>query len=408
MSDPAIVEVRGGVAGTTACYEDLLALAEAWESTAGQALGWAGTGARVLLDADLLSSCPLAPWTFATAEHAVLAATAGPDGVGRLAAGWETDALSLRAVVAGLRAADAAVAGSFGSLGLAVATAPTWLPAAADVLGRLYPDGRVVGHPLPVAVPASHRAPRGVRDLVEHLAELSALSGPGHPERNGTLEVQTLHLPDGRVRHVVYLPGTDDMTTLPWSRDGDVRDMGANVELAASADSDYARGVLDALSAAGVGPDEPVLVAGHSQGGLLAARLVGAEGFSIDDAVTLGAPIAQVDLPRDARLLALEHRSDVVPLLDAGANPDTRGEVTVVFDTDAGADTDTDTDTGHDTGGLARRHGFPAYAAGAALVDATSDPSVAAALRHLEDAGFLAAPPGTVVTSQVVQLVRRP
>lgn len=396
MSDGSIVEVRGGVAGTTACYEDLLALADTWEDTAARALGWAATGARVLLDTDLLSSCPLAPWSFAAAEHAVLAATAGPDGIGRVAAGWESDAVSLRLVVTGLRTADEAVAGSLGALGLAVAAAPAWLPVAADVLGRLYPDGRVVGGPVPLAVPASRRAPRGVGDLVEHLAELSALSAPDHPERNGTLELQTLRLPDGRVRHVLYLPGTDDMATLPWTRDTDARDMGANVELAASADSDYARGVLDALTAAGVGPDEPVLVAGHSQGGLLAARLVGAEGFSIDHAVTLGAPIGQVHLPGDGQVLALEHRGDVVPLLDAGPNPDTRGEVTVVFD------------TGPEAGGVAARHGFPAYAEGATLVDTSSDPSVVAALRELEDEGFLAAPPGTVVTGQVLQVVREP
>ena len=378
----------------TAMHEDLLALADAWAGAAGQLLDWAAAGGRVLLDPDLLLSAPLAPVTFAAAEAGVLAATAGPDGLGLEAAAWEADAVSVRQVVAGLRAVDAAVAGSFGSLGLAVATAPVWVPAAADVLGRLYPDGRVTSQVVPLAVPASGVAPRDVGDLVEHLAQLSALSGPTHPDRNGTLEVQTLVLPDGRVRHVVYLPGTDDMTTLPWTRDGDARDMGANLELAASADSDYARGVLDALAGAGVGPDEPVLVAGHSQGGLLAARLVGAEGFAIDHAVTLGAPIAQVGLPADSRVLALEHRADVVPLLDAGSNPDTRGEVTVVFDT--GADTVRD------------RHGFPAYAAGADLVDASTDPSVVAQLRDLEACGFLDAPAGTVVTSQVVQVVRQP
>lgn len=394
MSGPTIVEVTGGVGGVTACHEDLLALADAWADAAALLLAWAGTGTRVLLDPDLVLSAPLAPVTFAVAEACVLAATAGPDGLAVEAAAWEVDAASVRLVVAGLRAVDAAVAGSFGSLGLAVATAPLWVPAAADVLGRLYPDGRVTARPLPLAVPGSRVAPRGVGDLARHLSRLSALSGPGHPGRNGTLEVQTLVLPDGRVRHVVYLPGTDDMTTLPWTRDGDARDMGANLELVASADSDYARGVLDALTEAGVGPDEPVLVAGHSQGGLLAARLVGAEGFSIDHAVTLGAPIGHVGLPADSRVLALEHRADVVPLLDGGANPDTRGEVTVVFDTDAS--------------GVMDRHGFPAYAAGADLVDSSTDPSVVAQLAGLRDAGFLAPPPGTVVTSQVVQVVRQP
>lgn len=393
MSEPTILEVRGGVAGVAAVHEELLALAAAYSSAALLMAEWATDGARMLLDPDLLASAPLAPASFGEAESRVLTATAGPDGIGVEAVAWEADAVALHLTVAGLRAADEATAASLGLLGLAVTTAPMWVPVAADLLGRLYPDGRVTARGVPLGVRSSGSAPRDVADLVAHLSELSELSDPTRPEHNGTVEVQTLTLPGEMVRHVLYLPGTDDMGTLPWTRDQDARDMGANIELSGSADSDYARGVLDALAAAGVGPDEPVLVAGHSQGGLLAARLIGAEGYSIDHAVTLGAPIGHVDLPADSRVLALEHRADVVPLLDGGANPDTRGEVTVVFDTGAS--------------GVMDRHGYPAYAEGAALVDDSTDPSVLAQVRELEELGFLAAPAGTVLTSQVFQVVRQ-
>lgn len=391
MSEPTIVEVRGGVAGVTASYDQLLALADAWSDAAAAWGSWAADDTRLALDPHLLASAPLAPLTFAEAEGRVLAAASG---LGVEALAWEADADAVRLVVVGLRDADDAVRASLGALGLAVATAPVWVPAAADVLGRLYPDGHVVARPVPIPVPETPAGPRDIGDLVERLSRLSALSGPDQPEHHGTFELQTLALPDGRVRHVLYLPGTDDMGTLPWTRDGDARDMGANLELAASVDSDYARGVLDAVAAAGVGPDQPVLVAGHSQGGLLAARLVGADGFSIDHAVTLGSPIGHVGLPTDSRVLALEHRGDVVPLLDGGPNPDTRGQVTVVFDTHAS--------------GVMERHGYPAYAAGAGLVDASAHPSVLAHVQALEAVGFLAAPAGTVVTSQVLQAVRQP
>ena len=49
-----------------------------------------------------------------------------------------------------------------------------------------------------------------------------------------------------------------------------------------------------------------------------------------------------------------------------------------------------------------------AYAEGAALVDASTDPSVHAAVRELHRAGFLGAAEGTEVTSRVFQVVREP
>lgn len=393
-----VLEVRGGVAGLGVALEELHSLAAQYDEAATRMLDWAADGAAVLVDPDLIASAPLAPVTFAEAEACVLSATAGPDGIGVQALGWQADAAALRLTASRLESTEDLVAAGFGLLGAAVATAPRWIPIGADLLGRLYPDGHGHARSLPgLAVPASRTAPRTVHDVVRHLAQLSELSRPEHPARSGTVAVQTLTAPDGRVRHLLLLPGTDDMTTRPWTRDRDVRDMGVNLELAGDAPNDYAEGVLAALERAGVGPGESVLVAGHSQGGLLAARLladVDEHGYALTHAVILGAPIAQVDgYPAEARLLALEQRGDVVPLLDSGANPETRGQVTVRFDSAAS--------------GLLERHSFPAYAAGAALVDASTHPSVTDQVASMEAAGFLRAPEGTVVTSQIFQVVRR-
>ncbi|MAO80733.1 alpha/beta hydrolase [uncultured Nocardioides sp.] len=485
MSGPSgeIVGVTGGQAGVAASWAALLALADRYDEAAERMRGWAGEGADVLLDPDLLASGLLSPVTFAEAEAGVLAATVGPDGVGTESLGWEVDARSLRLVVAALSAADSGVAEAVAGLEHLVgrtvgwtigATAPALLPvgllaagrtvllapdlpqraapalerwltahpeevehlvagggglleglwdgltptvpggpwglpldtgdaaAAAALLSRLYPDGRVRATPLPgVRVEASSRAPGDVADLVEHVAQLSELSGPEHPEMNGTIELQTLTGGDGSVRHVLYLPGTDDMTTLPWTRDGDVRDMGTNLSLMGGLDDGYAHGVLAALERSGVG-DDPVLVVGHSQGGMLAADLLASapeHGVAISHAVTLGSPTGQLaGFPEGSHLLSLEHRGDVVPLLDGVANPDTVEQVTVTFDTDGA--------TGGRSAGVADHHGFPAYAQGAALVDTSADPSVRAAVQELERAGFLRAPEGTSVTSRVLQLVR--
>lgn len=397
-SAPEPIDVRGGVAGVSASLEELLVLAGAYDSAAWTLGVWAAEGARILVDPDLLASAPLSPLSLARAEADVLAATMAPDGLAGEVLGWETDAIALRVLVAHLRATDDLVASGMGLLGTAVLSAPDWLPRVADLAGRLYPDGDARTRPVPLSVPAGATAPRGVGDLVTHLQQLSRLSGPGHPEHNGTIAVQTLSAPDGSVRHVLLLPGTDDMTTRPWTRDGDVRDMGVNLELAAGAPDDYTRGVLDALAQAGVGPDEPVLVAGHSQGGTAAARLLeGAadHGYALTHAVVLGAPVAAVGgYPTGARLLALEQRGDVVPLLDGGPNPDSRQQVTVGFDSGV-----------H---GVQERHSFSAYAAGAALVDASTHPSVLEQVGSMQEAGFLAAPEGTEVTSRVFQVVREP
>lgn len=269
--------------------------------------------------------------------------------------------------------------------------------AAAALLARLYPGRPSRTTLLPgVRVQSSTTAPRSVADLVDHARQLSELSGPDHPERNGTLELQTLTGPGGDTRHVLLLPGTDDMTTLPWTEDGDVRDMGTNLRLVGGLDNGYADGVLDALVQAGVG-DDPVLVVGHSQGGMVAADLLASaaeHGVPISHAVTLGSPTGQLDgFPVGSHVLSLEHRGDVVPLLDGVANPDSVEQVTVTFDT-------------ADPGGVAAHHGFGAYAEGAALVDASTDPSVHAAVRELHRAGFLGAPEGTEVTSRLFQVVR--
>jgi hypothetical protein len=404
------LEVSGGVAGVAAVHRELLALAWEYDEAAERMRGWAARGAAVLVDPDLLASGLLSPVTLAAAEAQVLAATAGPDGVGVESLAWEVDAAALRTTAGLLLDADRLAAAGLDRLllplGPVLVSAPGWVPPVAGALARLYPDGSPVVRPVPgVAVPASHTAPRSVRDLVEHLRQLSALSPPDAPARNGTVELQTLTTTDGARRHVLLLPGTDDMTTLPWTRDGDVRDMGANLALVGGVPDDVTDGVLEALVDAGVG-EEPVLVVGHSQGGMVAAALLARadeHGLSIRHAVTLGSPTGWLPgVPAGSQVLSLEHRGDVVPLLDGGANPDSVEQVTVTFGP---------VDDGRGRGGLealADRHGFAAYAEGASLVDASDHPSVRAQVAGLRSAGFLDPADGTSVSSRLLQVVREP
>lgn len=103
---PPIESVSGGSHGVQAGYEQMLALAERYESQAADFVEMAGLGARVMANGDLLESSILSPGSFADAEAQVLDATTGADGLTLRAIGIEADALGVRAVVAAFQASD--------------------------------------------------------------------------------------------------------------------------------------------------------------------------------------------------------------------------------------------------------------------------------------------------------------
>lgn len=297
-----------------------------------------------------------------------------------------------------------------GVLGLPGLVAPALAPphpdtaSGAGALAGLYDDGEPGVQPLDPATLHDLAAAEGVpvpelgrpADLAGLLATLGGVAGlsvGAGSQLNGTVAVTTLTGPDGRQQHLVYVPGTDDMATTPWSQDGDVRDMGTNLDLVAGHPTSYAAGVLEAMHQAGVRPGDPVLLVGHSQGGMVAGALA-AQGspYAVGHVVTAGSPLAQVDLPAGVHALSLENVGDVVPLTDGEPNAPTVGHVTVTFD--GGGQ------------GITGHHGYPQYVAGAGAADASTDPSVAAALDELHASGFLGAGPGTGVHSQVFQITR--
>jgi hypothetical protein len=470
---PPITGVGGGVAGLTAAYAAMEALADRY-TAAGDRLGdHAADDTRVLADGDLLESAPLSPVTFAEAEARVLDASAGVHGALEAAVSYRADALVVSATVAAYQECDRLVSASFQVLDYAVGRAigeavvtiapellvaglvavPAWhhLPAetrrrldgeledwvddhpgvvqhGVDASGGLL-DGLLSGLPLvggvaglaafhptlgdaaadlaglyPDEGPAQVRRrgdlevalgrtpPHDLAGLMRHLEATNDLSTPDHPDDQGTIEVQTLRARDGTVRHVVYLPGTDTLATVPWRPDADVRDLPADLHVIAGDRSTYAAGIERAMREAGIGPHEPVLLVGHSLGGMEAASLL-AKGsrFDITHVVTAGSPIGgESGYPPGTHVLSLENRGDVVPLLDGRDNADSVQQVTVRFD-----DHETSVVANHDL-----RH----YVRGARAVDASTDPSVREQLASLRASGFLTRH-GTAI-SQVFQIVR--
>lgn len=236
------------------------------------------------------------------------------------------------------------------------------------------------------------RAPRSLEDLVLSLGD-TALLDQTDPDRHGAIQVQRI-VDAGRERFIVYVPGTDDMSPVP--RDDDhVRDMETSYQLIGGMDSAYGRGIQQAMLDAGL-EGKPVMLVGHSQGGMVATSLAADPDFTrhfhVQHVVTAGSPTAQVpDLPVGTGALHLENRGDAVPLLDGEDNPDQPHRTTVRFD--AGA---TDVGASH-----AVRH----YVDGAAAADASTHGSVRDELRRMQEDGYLGG--GTVADVSTYQITRR-
>lgn len=139
------------------------------------------------------------------------------------------------------------------------------------------------------------------------------------------------HGPGEPPSFIVQIPGTQDWS--PTRGDNPV-DLTTNINLMAmQGDTVMEAQVADAMAAAGIGPGDPVMLTGHSQGGITAAAMASdvslRDRYNITSVVTGGSPIGRFDIPGDVSVLSLEHDQDVVPKLDGADNPDQPNWVTV-------------------------------------------------------------------------------
>ncbi|MFB9314346.1 hypothetical protein [Nocardioides plantarum] len=119
--------------------------------------------------------------------------------------------------------------------------------------------------------------------------------------------------------YVVSIPGTEN-----WSptAGAEPRDLSANLALVAGDPTAAAQSVRAAMDAAGIPPGSPVMLVGHSQGGIIAAQLASDPAFvqqyGVTNILTYGAPIDHMQLAPGVEALQVQHRFDVVPRLDLG------------------------------------------------------------------------------------------
>jgi hypothetical protein len=278
----------------------------------------------------------------------------------------------------------------FGNLVWAAAGMPTTVPEAAAALARLYPDGSAKVTKLGADDSGGAiTPPRTVTDL---LTQLGARNG-----HDGQIDVRIVTTigPDG-VAHksaIVDIPGTK-VWNLPGHDTGSIQDLGTNLHGIANDTTTYEKAVARALHLAGVTADEPVMLVGHSQGGIVATHaassFTNSGEFHVTNVVTAGAPVGNVHVPPSVQVLSIENSHDIVPHLDAHGNPDQANWTTVTVDEQHGS--------------IGANHAIDkSYIPAAQAVDASHDPSVHA---YMDGAsGFL---DGSSVSTTVYGVQRVP
>ncbi len=201
-------------------------------------------------------------------------------------------------------------------------------PALVDVPSSLlglhlgpYPDP--LGYPGLAAGALRRRRITGLRDLFVSQREIDDLCDPDLDDRADVALIRVAQRPDARgVRHwIVQFPSTKS-----WHPRAGVapNDLTADLVVGAEGEPTATRAGLAAMRAAGIREGEPVMLAGFSLGGMVAAQVAvraAAEGFTVSHLVTGGAPLGRVRIPSGVRVLALEHVLDIVPRIEGRENP---------------------------------------------------------------------------------------
>jgi hypothetical protein len=285
---------------------------------------------------------------------------------------------------------DLAVISPAGAAIWAALGAPLTVPQAAAGLAQLYPDGRPKVTDLgPDSSILARTPPRDLADLMTGLDARNKADG-------SQIDVRTVEtaMPDGTVTksYIVDIPGTK-----VWNGPGfepNINDLGTNLHAVGNEVSSYERAVEQALARAGVRPGDPVMLIGHSQGGIVAAHsaadFVNTGRYNVTNVVTAGSPVGEIDIPTSVQVLSIENKHDIVPHLDSASNPDRSNRTTVIVD--------------NQTGTIGENHGIgTTYLPAAHGVDASADPSVRAYLDSAD--GFFT---GTTVTTTRYQIERLP
>lgn len=173
---------------------------------------------------------------------------------------------------------------------------------------RVYPKTKVV---------------RGGTSTKDAIADQRRLSeGPLNGERESGLEYGTIacckyRKADGTYAWRIIIPGTDGNHDSPMDWYTNFELMSADERQRGTAES--LRFLDETMKQAGIQPDDPVEIVGHSQGGIIAAAAATdfQDKYDIQHIATLGSPIANFEIPEKTRVTAIEMDDEGIAALDA-------------------------------------------------------------------------------------------
>lgn len=184
------------------------------------------------------------------------------------------------------------------------------------------------GEPIPVGVSASGTGTsasghaEGV--LPTDLRAIAMNTAQAYSDRqvessaDGSVRITRVDGPSGP-SYIVNIPGTQE-----WSPATSITaaDLTGNLVTASGQLSTASEAVALAMERAGIESGAPVMLAGHSQGGMTAAALAADPAFSaqfnVTNVMAYGSPIDGTAVPAEVRIIAFQHENDVVPMLDLG------------------------------------------------------------------------------------------
>lgn len=416
-------------------YDEMLALADLFDSAGAEMRRRSGLGPSILADEDVTATEELSKGTYAQAEEDVRAATTGKHGLLTRSVELDADALVVRATVLTYQWIDELQEAAYKTLGSiagraigylapevalggAILTAGLIEPDALDrdgvtaylnELAESHPElmehfsgggGLVEGLQMRSLLTsgalasddAGLAARAGLRSL--GIAELGCdavsafrdaagafVQPPVPPEATAELDapapesVEDLMERLAAADHRICVERVGAGRYIAYLPPRWAQEEG-RLRLVGADTRSEAEEVVAAIEQVLVDPAPRVMLVGSAAGGTMAAEIAAelrSDAFVIDQVVTAGAPAAQVPvIPTEVRVLSLEDRSDPVALMGSLINVGVANRTTVVFDT-AGTDAEASP-----------------YVAGGRAVDAATHPDLRAEVARLRELGYLA------------------
>lgn len=210
-----------------------------------------------------------------------------------------------------------------------------------------------------------HAAIGDVEGVVEAIDGLYPDHGNASP---GTVRIDKVTAADGSTSWLVLVPGTQGSLVSDHAFDWASNPAGMVGDPTGSLAT-----VLLAMRQAGIRPGQPVVLAGHSQGGFVAVNAANAvaDTYQVAGVISVGSPIGTLTAPPGTEVLSIEHVEDPVPGFDNAAVPVSENATTVERVLSASSDPQ--------IAGIASpagSHGTTAYADTASLLDASDDAAI--------------------------------